>query len=285
MNIPLWQYVVSMTLYFFLLLFVIDFCRKHVKISMWFWILSIGTFPLWIVLGQVQGWFRWFKVLSVLLPTALVVGTARMAYYQPLNKNKLFEFLRKDWVHWFLYSILALNILEATVKDFQLGNTANMLVGAILIFTMPFPKKYWKFEGKNADLIFYSTVAWNFIYTTWNLCFVYAEGAAYFGGTICILMAAEIYPILKKRPELYIISRVFTLALHMLLRSMSDWVFTSYMNFTPFYFESFKNGWGVVNLVLAVPYMFWYLWQLNSGKGEEKFIRKPKEATQINPSL
>ena len=87
-----------------------------------------------------------------------------------------------------------------------------------------------------------------------------------------------IWSIIKKRPELYIISRVYTLAIHMLMRSMSDWVFTSYMNFAPFYNEGFKNGWGVVNLVLAVPYLFWYLWQLNSGKGEEKFIRTTIES-------
>ena len=128
--------------------------------------------------------FRWFKVLSVLLPTALVVGTARLAYNNPQKKNKLFEIFRKDWVLWFLYAVLFLNILEATVKDYQLGNIPNMLVGVILIITMPFPMKYWKFGGKYSELIFYSTVAWNFIYTTWNLCFVYAEGAAYFGGTI-----------------------------------------------------------------------------------------------------
>lgn len=246
---------------------------KGQAVCMWFWLLSLGTFPLWIMLGQVQGWFRWFKVLSVLLPTALIVGPARMAYHQPENKNKVYEFLRKDWVLWFLYCMLALNILEATLKDFELGNMPNAFVGAILIFTMPFPKRYWKFGGKNTDLLFYSTAAWNFIYTTWNLCFVYAEGVAFFGGTICILMAAEIYPLLKKRPELYIISRIYTLAIHMLMRSMAGTVFTTFMDFTPFYSESFKNGWGMVNVAFAVPYMFWYLWVLFNGQAEEKFIR------------
>jgi hypothetical protein len=278
MNIPWWHYVLSMSIYFILLMVIIDLCRKYVKASMWFWLLSLASFPLWIMLGQVEGWFRWFKVLSVLLPTALVVGTARMAYYKSASKNPLAGFLRKDWVLWFLYGMLALNILEATIKDLQLGNLANAFVGAILIITMPFPKKYWKFGGKNADLLFYSTAAWNFVYTTWNLCFVYAEGVAFFGGTICILMAAEIYPLIKKRPELYIISRVYTLAVHMLMRAMAQQVFPKFMDFTPFYSEAFKNGWGLVNLALAVPYLFWYLWVLNSGKGEEKFIRTSSES-------
>jgi len=149
---------------------------------------------------------------------------------------------------------------------------ANAFVGTILIFTMPFPQRYWKFGGKNADLLFYSTAVWNFIYTTWNACFVYAEGVAYFGGTICILMAALIYPLLKRRPELYIISRIYTLAIHLLMRSMAGTVFTTFMNFTPLYSESFKNGWGIVNVAFAVPYMFWYLRVLFNGQAEEKFI-------------
>lgn len=242
---------------------------------MWFWLLSLASFPLWIYLGHVQEWFRWFKVLSVLLPTALFVGTARMAYYQPDRKNWLFDILKKDWVLWFLYSMLGLNILEATIKDIQLGNLANAIIGVVLILTMPFPKKYWKFGGKNSDLLFYSTAAWNFIYTTWNFCFVYAEGIAYFGGTICILMAAEVYPLIKKRPELYIISRIYTLAFHMLMRAIAPFVFTAYMDFTPFYNETFKNGWGFVNLILGIPYLVWYLWVMKNGKGEEKFIRAP----------
>lgn len=55
---------------------------------------------------------------------------------------------------------------------------------------------------------------------------------------------------------------------------MAGNVFTTYMNFTPFYSESFKNGWGLVNVAFAVPYMFWYLWVLQNGKSEEKFIRE-----------
>lgn len=280
MIIPWWHYILSMSIYFILLIVIIDLCRKYVKGSMFFWLISLATFPLWIILGQVEGWFRWFKVLSVLLPTAFIVGTARLAYYKPMNKNPILEFLRKDWVYWFLYAMLALNILEATIKDVQLGNIANAFVGAVLIITMPFPMKYWKFGGKKADLLFYSTVAWNFLYTTWNLAFVYAEGVAFFGGTICILMAAELYPVFKKRPELYIISRIYTLAFHMLMRTMGQSVFTQFMDFTPFYLESFKNGWGIVNVLIAIPYLFWYLWVLNEGKGEEKFIRKAKAGAE-----
>ncbi|HDP81483.1 MAG TPA: hypothetical protein ENN21_11630 [Spirochaetes bacterium] len=271
-----------MGIYFALQMLVIDLCRKYVKGSMWFWLFSLATFPLWIVLGQVEGWFRWFKVLSVLLPTAIILGTARMAYYKPESKNWFFDFLRKDWVLWFLYGMLALNILVALLKDLQLGNLANAFVGAVLIITMPFPMKYWKFGGKRADILFYSTAGWNFLYTTWNLAFVYAEGVAFFGGTFCILIAAELYPVFKKRPELYIISRVYTLAFHMLMRTMGQSVFTRFMDFTPLYSEAFKNGWGIVNLVIAIPYLFWYLHVLNEGKGEEKFIRTSEDVLASN---
>ena len=272
-TIPVWQYVLSMGIYSIALWIIVDVFRKHVKVCFWFWLLSLATFPLWITLGEVEGWFRWFKILSVLLPTALVVNSARLAHSDPLRQNRAATFFRKDWVLWFLYGILFLNILEATVKDIELGNLPNAIVGMILMITIPFPMKYWKFGGKNKDLILYTTAAWNAIYTTWNLCFVYAEGAAFFGGTICILGVAELYPLIKKRPELYIMARVYTLAAHELMRALCDWVFPTYMNFLPMYSEAFKNGWGVVNLIVALPYLFWYLWQLNTGRAEKSFIR------------
>lgn len=260
------SYVVSMLFYFSFLMVAIEFSRKHVTFSLWFWILSLFTFPLWILMGQVDGWFRWFKILSVLLPVAFVLNPARYAWQNPQLKNKFFSFFRKDWALWFLYAILFLNILEATVKDLELGNIPNFVVGIFLILTIPFPTRYWKFGGKNSDLLLYTSAAWNFLYTTWNLVFVYAEGATFFGGTICILLAAEIYPLIKKRPELYIIARAYTLAIHMIMRAMFDWVFPTYMNFEPFYNESLKDTWGLFNLVLTIPFVFWYLWQLHSGK-------------------
>lgn len=70
---------------------------------------------------------------------------------------------------------------------------------------MPFGDKYWKYDTAHyGEIIAYTVPMWNFLYTTWNACFVYAEGHAFFASTCCILAAAELYPIIKRQPELYI---------------------------------------------------------------------------------
>jgi hypothetical protein len=50
--------------------------EKVLQIAATFWILT----PLW--LEQLDGWFRWAKTLSVLIPTAMLVGIARIANYE-----------------------------------------------------------------------------------------------------------------------------------------------------------------------------------------------------------
>ncbi len=259
-EIPIWQYLVSMSIYTIFLMFLIGFMRKHPKFALIFWILSLFTFPVWSY--QLEGWFRWAKVISVLVPTALLVGPSRIANLKKLKG--FWSIYRKDWVYWTLYAILGLNILEATIKDFVLQNYLNASVGAILIITMPLYKYFgkkangWKFSNdKYGDLIAYTHPMWNFLYTTWNIAFVYAENPGFAASSLCILLAAELYPVLKKRPELYITARVYTLAAHMLIRATYD-IFTPIMDSTRFYNENVVFYWGVINFAIAVPYVIWH---------------------------
>ena len=269
-TIPVWQYVVSMVGYIALLMGIVGLMRKHYRFANWFWILSLLSFPLWLM--NLEGWFRWAKTMSVIVPT-IFVGLARIANYE-LKTGKFWESLRKDWVIWVLYGVLFLNIMEATVKDFTMGNTFNALCGFLLCVTIPFPPRFWKIsQEKHGDLIAYTTVAWNFIYTTWNACFVFAESPAYFASSLCILLAAEIYPIIKKRPELYITARVYTLAAHLLIRACAPTLFPTLMDATSWHNDSFMKYWGIVNFAIMVPYLFWHMWQLHSGKAELSFRR------------
>lgn len=271
MTIPVWQYVLSMSAYFALLIFVIGFMRKHYRFAHWFWIASLLTFPLWLM-GGVVGWFRWAKTLSVIVPT-IFVGLCRIANYEK-RPGRLWASLQKDWALWILYGVLFLNIMEATVKDFTMGNTFNALCGFLLCVTIPFPSRFWKFsDEKYGDLITYTTVAWNFIYTTWNACFVYAESPQYFAGSLCILLAAEIYPIIKKRPELYIIARVYTLATHLLIRACFGSLFPLLMDASSWHNDTFMKYWGIANFIIIVPYVFWHMWQLHTGMADVSFRR------------
>lgn len=263
MNTPVWQYALSMSGYILLLLGLVELMRRQPKFALIFWLLSLLSFPFWF--EYLDGWFRWAKTLSVLLPTALVVGFARIAWQDKHNPHSFWQFFRGDWVLKFLYGILFLNIAEATLKDFATANYFNALAGVILCITIPFPRYkngkrvYWVI-GKDQpnDLLFYSTAAWNFLYTTWNMAFVYGEAGPYFAASMCILIAAELYPLLKKRPELYIIARVYTLAFHILVRSCSE-IFVTLMDSSSWMNEQVLWTWGLINLVLHVPFLIWYV--------------------------
>ncbi|MBU3090393.1 hypothetical protein [Clostridium gasigenes] len=74
----------------------------------------------------------------------------------------------------------------------------------------------WGFTAeKPTDLVSYTTVSWNFLYTTWNACFVFAESPKGFASTCCILIAAELYPhLLTKLDYLYYVSLLLKTILH-----------------------------------------------------------------------
>ncbi|MEN3159038.1 hypothetical protein ABC502_11705 [Alkalimonas sp. NCh-2] len=273
MDIPVWQYVFTMSFYILLLLGLVEIMRKKPVFAMVFWLLSLLTFPLWF--EYVDGWFRWVKVLSVLLPTALVVGFARVAWLYKDNNHAFWQFFRGDWVLTFLYAFLFLNIAEATFKDFETANYFNAICGVILCITIPFPRYkngkrvYWVIgKDKPNDVLFYSTAAWNLLYTTWNMAFVYGEAGAFFAASMCILIAAELYPILKKRPELYIIARVYTLAFHLLVRACSD-VFERTMDSSNWMNEQVLWWWGLINLAVHLPFAVWYFYRKRKSETKE----------------
>lgn len=265
MNIPVWQYLVSMPAYIILLMLAVEFMRKNYKFAAIFWILTLLTFPLWS--SQLDGWFRWAKTLSVLIPTALIVGLGRIAQYE--ERGGWWTFFRKDWVLWSLYGVLGLNILEASLKDLALGNYFNAISGFILIVTIPlFKSKRQKRNGwkiskeKPGDLLVYTDKLWNFLYTTWNIAFVYAENPGFAASSLCILLAAELYPVIKRRPELYVTARVYTLAIHILIRSTYD-IFTPIMDSSAFANNNVVYYWGLINFIMTVPYLFYYFRKRN----------------------
>jgi len=278
MNIPAYQYVLSMGGYIALLVGIVSVMRKQYRFASFFWLAALLTFPLWS--KNLDGWFRWAKTLSVLLPTILV-GFSRVASYEK-RKGKFWEFIQKDWVLWFLYGVLFLNILEATIKDFTMGNIYNGMAGFLLCVTIPFPMKFWKIgSGKHGDLIVYTTIAWNFLYTTWNGCFVFAEAGAFFASSICILVAADLYSIITRRPELYVTARVYTLATHILLRATIPQIFPMLMDASTWQNAVVLKYWGIANVALMIPYVFWYVWQLHTGNADKSFHQGKAEAAKL----
>jgi len=272
--IPVWQYVVSMLTYIIILMLLVELMRKKMKFAAVFWIVVLFSFPFWF--SQLDGWFRWAKTLSVLLPIAFVVSFARIAQHE--ERDGWWKIFRKDWVLWFLYFILSLNIIEATIKDFVLGNYFNGFAGVILIVTLPLfktkrkTKNGWEIsKEKPGDLLVYTDWAWAFLYTTWNIAFVFAENPGYAASSLCILLAALIYPIIRKRAELYVISRVYTIGIHILIRANYD-IFTPIMDSSRFANDKVVFYWGIINFALHFVYLIYYFF----------FKNKVQQSTVLN---
>ena len=67
MTVPVWITPISMVVYTVLLMLLTEFMRRHYRTSMWVWVVSLATIPLWIINIPGDDWFRWAKNLSVIL--------------------------------------------------------------------------------------------------------------------------------------------------------------------------------------------------------------------------
>ena len=101
----------------------------------------------------------------------------------------------------------------------------------------------------------------------------FAEGHEFFASTCCILAAAELYPIIMRRPELYITGRIYTLGAHLLLRSCFPLLFPTIMNSAAWFSPDVMYWWGMANGIIGIPFVFWYCYQLSSGKAPVTFRR------------
>ena len=277
--VSLLSYVLSMGLYFLLLVLFIDWMRKSVWSSLVFWVLSLLSIPFMYLLGEVEGWFRWSKTFSVVLPL-IILGFARISRFKG-KEGKFWSFFDRKLILFFTYAVLTINILEATLKGFSLGNTANAIAGISLIITTPLPVLYWTIEKRNrGDLLTFTTIKRNVLYTTWNAAFIFSESPSFVAGSLCILMAALIYPIIKRKPELWGTARIYTLGLHLLLRGCFPGLFLKFMDASSWHNPTVIRWLGIVNAVIGVAYAVWYVIAMVNKKYQAKLVEKYDTANQ-----
>ncbi len=263
MSLPILSYIVSMSVYVLFLYFFLEFTREKQGFYKWFFIAAFISIPLWFI--NLHSWFRWAKTISVLIPICFVsfVRISNDGSHQEIMAS-----LKKKWPLWILYFVLMLNIAEATLTDFEMGNVFNAISGIILCITIPLPTKHWRIgknDGKNsfAELIADLPLAWCLLYVTWNAAFVYAENTTFFASSLCILLAPEIWMFIKKRTDLWLMGRIYTLAIHILIRSSYD-VFTPVMDSTNWFNADVLYYWGLLNVVLHVGYLGYWFFYLRS---------------------
>ncbi len=265
--------IISIIIYALITYILTEIFRRNRKIGAAFILLSFLSFPLWA--NNRDSWFEWAKILSVLIPMILV-SFIRIAHYEN-KKGKVWDFLKKPWTLWILFFVLALNITEASFRDWEFGNLFNALSGFILVITIPFVPKFWRIEKKCCgDLIVDFPIGWCFLYTTWNAAFLYACIPDEFAGGLAILIACELYSILG-RHDLYIMGRIYTLAIFVVQLAIFD-VFP-FMDSSHWFNQQIVNMWGIINLILSVMYLFWYNWQMYTNKCNKSF-RHPASAPE-----
>jgi hypothetical protein len=257
------SYVVSMGIYTLLLFLFLEYTREKQGFYKWFFILALLSFPLWF--ATLDSWFRWAKSFSVLVPICFV-SFVRMS--NDGKHDKVLMSLKKKWPLWILYIVLNCNILEASIHDLEFGNYFNGIAGLILCLTIPLPTKHWRIgknDGKNsfAELIADLPLAWCLLYVTWNAAFVYGENTAFFASSLCILIAPEIWMLYRKRTDLWLMGRIYTLALHILIRASYD-VFGPVMASPTWFNADVLYYWGMVNLVGHVIYLVYWFFKLRN---------------------
>ena len=272
------SFIVSMSVYCLLLYFFLDYTREKEGFFKWFFIIALLSIPLWFF--NLHTFFRWAKSISVLLPICFV-SFVRIAANKE-GGNKFMQSLKKKWPLWILYFVLMLNIAEATKADFEMGNYFNAICGIILCITIPLPTKHWRIGKKDGkfnfgELIADLPLAWCILYVTWNACFVYAENTSFVASSLCILLLPELWMLSKKRVDLWLMGRIYTLALHILIRSSYD-IFTPLMNSAAWWNADVSKYWGLVNLVLHGAYLIYWLFNL---RNKDYILKYSAQATDL----
>ena len=187
-------------------------------------ILTIFVFPVTTAGSSTGTWFHWVKVYSAL---AGVLGFMAIRYIPRLAK--------KQWVLVFPAAILALNILEACIRDFQVAlmgadgivdgvymisgpwNWMNGIAGLINLITICGWFGIFISSDKSKDMIWPDMLwFWIIAYDLWNFAYVYnCVGDHSFYAGAALLISCTIPAFLIKKGA-WLQHRANTLALWMM---------------------------------------------------------------------
>ena len=209
-----------------------ELCRLNKRFSLLMFLVlpAILTFTVWPHTAgpgsSMNTWFYWVKTYSVL---AGCLGFMAIRFVPGLAKNK--------WALFFPALILALNIGEAVVRDFQVytfhvtgqliegmatrsgpWNIMNGIAGILNIVTISGWLGIFITKDKKHDMIWPDMLwFWVLAYDLWNLAYGYnCVGDQSFYSGFCMLAAATI-PALIWRKGAYLQHRAQTLAYWMML--------------------------------------------------------------------
>ncbi len=204
--------------------------NELLRVSKWFSVLFfivipvVLTFTLWpeaALLSKTNDWFHWAKLYSVI---AAAIGFTAMRYTK-LGDNKIMKF--------FPVFILAINILEAVLRDFEVGgggamsdvipvaggmyNYMNGIAGIFSIITLCGWSGIFIDKTHKSDMLWPDmTIYWIIAYDVWNFAYIYncIPTSAFFG--LAVLLACTIPCVFIKKGT-WVQARAFTLTAWMML--------------------------------------------------------------------
>jgi len=165
-------------------------------------VLTIFVWPTTAAPGNEYGtgtWFNWVKTYSVLIGC---LGFMAIRYIPGL--------VEKKWARWFPPAILAINILEACIRDFQVytfglweggyvnnlwmmsgpWNIMNGIAGLLNIVTICGWSGIFISRHKSKDMIYPDMIwAWIIAYDLWNFAYTYnciADHSIYCGAALLL---------------------------------------------------------------------------------------------------
>ncbi|WP_293144522.1 DUF5692 family protein [Moritella sp.] len=180
-----------------------ELCRRVPKSNyVIFFILPVVLLPLWMSY-DVTYWFKWIKLYSVVGAAALFT----LIRFTKIGNMKLAKFGAA--------AFLAINISEAVMQDFSMGNTANVLnaIGGILsIITLTGWLSIQADKSKERDMVWPAmTTFWIIAYDVWNIVFVYLNFPGSATAQLMVLISATL-PALFIKKGTWLQARAFTLA-------------------------------------------------------------------------
>ncbi len=194
-----------------------------------FMVLPVLLTPVWLMKGdEITSWFHWVKVYSA-LTGSIIYMVIRFTDYHKKHK----------WYINLVPAILALNILEAAVRELQVGlagfngmvdgmyyisggwNYVNAIAGILSMLLICGWAGIYGTTGKRKDMVWPDqTIMYIIAYAVWNISYVYscAPGNAFYSGFA--LNLAPIVPALFWAKGTWMQNRAHTLSFWMM------WVMT-----------------------------------------------------------
>jgi hypothetical protein len=182
----------------FVVLGILIGLNEIIRASKWgsiaiFMVLPLSLTPVWFMMkSDITSWFTWIKVYSA-VTGSIIYMVIRFTDYHTAHK----------WYLIFPPAILAINITEAVIREFQVGilhfnglvdgmryisggwNYFNAVAGILNILLISGWSGIFASSGKRKDMMWPDQIRfWIIAYGIWNISYVYscAPGNAFYSG-------------------------------------------------------------------------------------------------------